>query len=582
MLDTVVRAAPRVVPENIVPPAPRQAHIRGAAVVVQSLVREGLNVFFGIPGGAISPVVDALLDVPEARVVLVRHEAEAVFAACGHYLAGGAPAVVFVTSGPGATNALTGIASARCDGIPLVVLVGEVPRPLQGRGALQDGSSHHLDIAGVGRRLAKECWEATSAHALPALVRRAVRAATSGRPGPVILTLPLDVQSAETIDGVVASAEEPAQIVASEGVVAAARLLQASRRAIVLAGAGLRGGDGPAALLELATRYQIPVITTPKGKGVFPESHPLCLGVFGIGGHPSASAYLGGGVDVLLALGTSFGDLSTEGWSELLVPERALIHVDVDGTAIGRHYAASLAVVGPAAPFLRALAARLERPRPRIPALGVTRLTDPAEATDGEEGRISPARALWELQHVLPEDSTYVIDSGEHFLFAAHYLRVERPEGFLAQTGLGSMGSSLGAAIGAQLACPARRVAAIMGDGGFGMTATQIADAVAAGLPITACVFNDERLAMCELGHANVFGRTPAFPTPPVDVVMMARAMGADALRVEHTGDILRHAPAFAARRGPLVVDVRIDRSFKLPKKDRIGALGKSSRAKEV
>jgi acetolactate synthase-1/2/3 large subunit len=304
--------------------------------------------------------------------------------------------------------------------------------------------------------------------------------------------------------------------------------------------------------------------------------------VFGIGGHPSASAYLRGGVDVLLALGTSLGDLSTDGWSELLVPRRAFIHVDVDGAAIGRHYQANLAVVGPAAPFLRALGARLERPRPRIAALGVTRFSDPAEATDGGEGRISPARALWELQQVLGEHTTYVIDSGEHFLFAAHYLRVEEPEGFLAQTGLGSMGSSLGAAIGAQLARPARRVAVVMGDGGFGMTATQIADAVAARLPITACVFNDERLAMCELGHLHVFGRAPGFPTPPVDVVMMARAMGADALRVDHTGDILRHAPLFTARRGPLVVDVRIDRSFELPKKDRIGALGKRSRDKEV
>jgi acetolactate synthase-1/2/3 large subunit len=582
MLETAVLAAPRTPPEDTFDPQLGDPRTRGAAVVVRGLVREGLTTFFGIPGGAISPVVDALVDVPEARMVLVRHEAEAVFAACGHFLAAGAPAVVFVTSGPGVINALTGIASARCDGIPLVVLVGEVPRPVQGKGALQDGSSHHLGIAGVARRLAKECWEATSAHALPALVRRAVHTATSGRPGPVVLVLPLDVQGAETVDGVVASAGEPAPIASVEGVDTAARLLQASRRAVVLAGAGMRRGDGPAALRELATRYQIPVITTPKGKGVFPESHPLCLGVFGIGGHPSASAYLRGGVDVLMALGTSLGDLATEGWSELLVPSRAFIHVDVDGAAIGRHYAANLAVVGEAAPFLRALGARLERMRPRIAALGVTRFSDPAQATDGEEGRISPARALWELQEVLPEDTSYVIDSGEHFLFAAHYLRVERPEHFLAQTGLGSMGSSLGAAIGAQLARPSRRVVVVMGDGGFGMTATQIADAVAAGLPITVCVFNDERLAMCELGHLDVFGRSPGFPTPPVDVVMMARSMGADALRVEHTGDILRHAPLFAARRGPLVVDVRIDRSFKLPKKDRIGALGKRSRAKEV
>lgn len=555
-------------------PARRRA-VRGADVLVRALVREGVTTFFGIPGGAISPVNDALLDVPQAAVVVTRHEAEAVFAACGYFLAAQTPAAVFVTSGPGATNALTGLAAAHCDGIPLVLLVGEVPRALQGKGALQDGSSHHLNVAGVARNLSKACWEAASAHAVPVLVRRALRTATSGRPGPVVITLPLDVLNGEALDGEIEHATEAPAAVPREAVEHVGQALDLSMRTAVLAGAGVRRGDGPAALLEFAERYQVPVITTPKGKGVFPETHPLGLGVFGIGGHPSARAYLERGVDTLLALGTSLGDLSTEGWSNLLVPTHAFVHVDVDGAAIGRHYATDLGVVAPVAPLLRALAARPVEPRPIHPPCGVTTFTDPERAIDGDEHRISPARALWELQRVLPEDAIYAIDSGEHFLFAAHYLRLSHPDAFIAMTGLGAMGSSIGAAIGAQLARPSRRVVVVMGDGGFGMTATQIADAVAARLPLTVCVFDDGRLGMCELGHLNVYGRTPSFDTPPMDVPMMARAMGADAVVVEHTGDVLAQADAFRARRGPVVAHVRVDRSFKLPKKDRIGALGK-------
>jgi acetolactate synthase-1/2/3 large subunit len=541
---------------------------------VRSLLREGISAFFGIPGGAISPVSDALLDAPQAEVMVMRHEAEAVFAASGHFLAAQAPAAVFVTSGPGVTNALTGLCSAHCDGIPLVLLVGEVPRALQGKGALQDGSAHHLHITNVARSLSKACWEAVDTHGLAMLVHRAVRLATSGRPGPVVITLPLDVQTAGTFDAEVGQVLEAKAAFPASTMDRVRVALATSGRSVVLAGAGARRGDGPSALLDFAERHQVPVITTPKGKGVFPETHPQSLGVFGIGGHPSARAYLERGVDTLVALGTSLGDLATEGWSELLAPSRCFVHVDVDGAVIGRHYAADVAVAGPLAPFLRELGGPAG-PRAQREVSGVSWFTDPETTTDGAEGRISPARAIWELQRVLPADTIFVVDSGEHFLFAAHYLRIARPDAFIAMTGLGAMGSSIGAAIGAQLARPSRSVAVIMGDGGFGMVATQISDAVAAGLPLTVCVINDGRLAMSELGHLNVYGRSPSFATPDIDVVMLARAMGAAGLVVARTGDILAQAAAFGRRGAPLVVDVRVDRSFKLPKKDRIDALGK-------
>lgn len=549
---------------------------------MRALCRLGLQRFFGIPGGAISPIVDALIDEPAARVLLTRHETEAVFAAAGHYLAGGGPAVVFVTSGPGLTNTLTGLASARCDGVPLVLLVGEVPRAMQGHGALQDGSAHHLDVVTAARCFAKAAWPVAGPASLPALIRSAVQVATSDRPGPVVLTLPLDVQSAMTIDAEVAVAPTRPPAVDEATLDAVARALGRPRRAAVLVGAGMRRGDGPPALRRFAERWQLPVITSPKGKGAFPESHPLHRGVFGIGGHPSARALLEDGLDTLLVIGTSLGDLSTDGFSPLLAPKEKLVHVDLDGGILGRHYETHLGVVAEGAAFLRDLSARAPQVRPPAPRGGLVRHTDPAVATDGAEGRVSPARAIWELQRVLPAGTLFTIDSGEHYLYAAHYLHADEPEGFIAQSGLGSMGASLGAAIGAQLARPDRAVAAILGDGGFGMAGTQIADAAAASLPIVFCVINDQRLAMCELGHRVVYGRSPDFATPNVDVVAAAEAFGARGLRIEHTGDILRHADVIAARSGPLVLDVRVDRSFSLPKRDRIGAMGQRTNHEEV
>jgi acetolactate synthase-1/2/3 large subunit len=555
------------------PPAPAPGSVetvRAADLLVEMLGEAGVDVVFGLPGGPISPIHDALLD-SELRVVTTRHESGAMFAAAGYAHTTGKLGVVAVTSGPGVLNAMTGLASAWCDGLPVLLLVGEVPRRAHGKGVLQDGSAYGLRVIEMAGPVAKLALEVPDANQLPHLLRRAIATALSGRRGPVVLTLPLDVTTARVAPPRLGGAVAVGTMVSPDVLDDVGAAIARAARPLILAGSGVRGGGAPERLRAVAELLACPVATTPKAKGVFPESHPLALGVLGMGGHPSARAYLEDGIDAVLAIGTSLGDLSTDGFDPLLQAP-ALIHVDIDARLVGRSYAPTIAVVASAAEFLGSLADRLPGDlaiaRRQLPGGVVRHRLPPSRST----GLIAPHEALAEIQDILPPDTIYTADSGEHFLFAAHYLRTDHPDAFVVMTGLGSMGQSIGAAIGARLAHPGRTVAAICGDGCFAMNAFEIATAVAERLPIRVFVFNDQRLGMVERGHEAVYGRRPAYPTTPMDVCTIATGLGAATLRVERAGqlpaavDLLRGAP------GPVVIDVRIDHAVALPKRDRVAS----------
>jgi acetolactate synthase I/II/III large subunit len=549
---------------------PAAEAMRVADVLVAILEEAGVDVVFGLPGGAISPVHDALLDSP-IRVVTTRHESGAMFAAAAHARSTGRLAVVAVTSGPGALNSMTGLATAWCDGVPVLLLVGEVPRTAQGKGVLQDGSADGLRIVEMARHIAKLAVEVPHASALPHLLRGAIATALSGRQGPVVMTLPLDVTTARIRPPRAGGDPTMGHAIPPQLVEEIAGLAATARRPLLLAGSGARGRGAPARLRLVAERLGCPVATTPKGKGVFPEDHPLSLGVFGLGGHPSARLYVEGGPDVVIAIGTSLGDLATDGFSPLLQPSRALVQVDIDARRIGRSYSPTHAVVGCAAEFLARLGEQLvERPGRASATSGVVRHVLPSSQ---EPDRIAPQEALAEIQRIAPDDTIYTVDAGDHSQFAAHYLRINLPDAFMIMTGLGSMGPSIGAAIGAQLAHPGRFVAAIVGDGCFAMNAFEISTAVAERLPIRVFVFNDERLGMVENGHQTVYGRHPRYPTAPLDVCAVARGLGATALRVGRIGELEAARDEIGSAPGAVVVDVRIDPAIALPKLDRMAAM---------
>ncbi len=545
-------------------PSPSTA-VRVADALVEILVANGVEVIFGLPGGPISPVIDALLDRPEIRVVNTRSEGAALFAAAGYAHASGRLGVALVTTGPGVLNAMTGLTSAFCDGLPVLLLAGEVAKRNFGRGALQDGSAYGLQIVEMLRRVTKFAVEVNDPERAPALLRTAIKTALTGPQGPVALTLPMDttlgkIEAVPTLVG--AQVMPPAM--APEAIDAAARAMRASERGLLFVGSGVRRGDGPRRLVELAERVQWPVVTTPKAKGVFPEDHPLSLGVFGMGGHISAYDYLEKGVDGIVAIGTSLGELSTDGWSALLRPSGALVHVDVDERQFGRAYPCTLGIVATAAEFCAELAARLPQAAERHFG-GVRRHVLPL----GTGAGLPLHHALGEIQKLLPEDTIYTVDSGEHFVFATHYLKLVAPDSYVVMTGLGSMGQSLPAAVGAQLAHPERVVATIVGDGCFAMNAFEIATAVQAKLPLIIFVINDGRLGMVEIGASTVYGRTASFPTGPMDVPRLAAALGAQAVVAEEFGQMRDAGLMELRKRGPVVVDVRVDATLRIPKRER-------------
>lgn len=559
------RDLPAPTPQPSPTDAAASSERRTADVLVEVLACAGVDLVFGLPGGPISPIHDALLAAGTIRHVQTRHESGAVFAAAGYAHATGRLGVAVVTSGPGILNAMTGLASAHCDGLPVLLLVGEVPRRVHGKGALQDGSSHGLNVIGMTRHVTKMSVELTEPANAPLVLHRAVTTALSGRRGPVVVTIPMDVANAMVAAPRITSQLGLEFAVDPRAIDEIAVLLSLASRPLILAGSGVRGRGGPEALRAVVEAYQCPVATTPKAKGVFPEDHPMSLGVFGLGGHPSVRAYAERGIDVLIAIGTSLGDVATDGWSPLLKARRAFVHVDIDAQQIGRSYQPTHAMVAPAAAFLRALVAQVPPQVPRLVAGGVVRHRLTGAALD----RLAPQDAIAEIQEILPRDTIFTVDSGDHFLFATHFLELHHPDAFIVMTGLGSMGQSIGGAIGAKLARPDRPVAAICGDGCFAMNGFEVATAAAEGVPIVLFVFNDRRLGMVENGHRTVYGRDAHYPIQ-MDVGSLARGLGADFARVDRPGELLALRDLVRDPPRPLVVDVQIDPDVRMPTKDRM------------
>lgn len=555
----------------------RTAKHRTADLIVETLERAGIDAVFGIPGGTICSINDALLDRPSIRVVTTRHESGAMFAAAGYARATGKVAAVIVTSGPGALNCMTGLASAYCDSLPVLVLAGEVPTHLFGKGALQEGSSSSLNIVGMARNITKFSHELTDPKAAPAVVGKAIEIATEGRPGPVLLTLPLDVTTASIRRPGLIVPPQPVTPLNARVLARIAHTIDQAHRPIIFAGSGCRWGEGPALVRALAERLQCPVLTTPKAKGVFPESHPLSMGVFGHGGHGGGVRYLEEQpADVMLALGTGLTDPATDGWSDLLIPTNHFIQVDTDPLRIGRNYEVDIGLVAPVAQVLCGLLDNIEQHPPSPVRHGIVRWTDPSMVDPSRP--ISPQRALWELQRRMPASTRYACDIGEHLLFTTHYLNIDDPQGFLIMTGLASMGSSIPGAIGMRLGRPDTESVAICGDGCFAMSLGDLGTAVREGVPIVVAVLNDRRYGMVELGHMSIFGRSPSYACNELQVDVLARGLGADAHVIERPNDILELDALNGPRTRPLVLDIRVDVEARMPRNQRFEALGSENK----
>ena len=474
----------------------------------------------------------ALAGRTDFRVVNAKHETGAVFLAMGHAMATGRPGVVITTSGPGITNAITGLASAYYEAIPLVVLCGEVATSAFGRGALQEGSQAGLDTLTMVRSITKLARQLTRADSGAVLLRDALISATSERRGPVLLSLPLDVLAGEVAEAApLCGVRHTSFDISAAGCRRAMELLATASRPLVLAGAGARAPASRAALRRLIEATGAAVAVTPKGKGVFPEDHARYLGVFGFGGHESVIDHLAEGADVIVVCGSGLDDFSTNAWSPMLNATTALIQIDTDAAQLGKNYPIDLGLLGPMDAIIDQMLAGGPVP---------TTQPRPARGVVTQQLRCSPSRMLTTAEVVLtlndccPPETVFTADMGEHLSVALHYLKVPAEGDFITCLGLGSMGSGVVSAIGYQMGAPSRRVYSICGDGCFLMYGSELVTAVQHHVPVTIVVINDSRLNMCEHGIRAQYGATTDMTTPVVDFAGDCRQHGRDRRRGAH------------------------------------------------
>jgi acetolactate synthase-1/2/3 large subunit len=542
----------------------------GAHALVEALVREGVEVVFGYPGGAIMPVYDALHDAGDRlRHVLVRHEQGATHAAQGYARTAGRPGVCIATSGPGATNLITGLADALMDSTPLVCITGQVAATKLGTEAFQEA-----DVVGLTLAATKWSCQVTDPDAVAPAIARAFEVAVDGRPGPVLVDVTRDAQAGPT-GGRTAAAQpwrgsSPATRDVS-GLPRAAALLNAAERPYLLLGHGVTLAGAEAAALAVAERCGIPTAATLLGLSAFPVDHPLYVGMLGMHGNYGANA-LTNEADVILAVGMRFDDRVT-GRLDDYAPRAKVIHVDVDPAQINRLVPAEVPVIADARDALEGLLPHLAQARhPEwLARFREHDATEHAEVIAGEmagHGALRMAEVIDALSSLTAGEAVVVTDVGQHQMVAARHYRFARPGGHITSGGLGTMGFALPAAIGAAIGSnartangPHRPVVAVAGDGGIQMTVQELGTLMQEHLPVKVVVLNNEHLGMVRQWQELFFDRRYSHvQMQNPDFVALAGSYRIGAERVESRDDLVPALGRMLAAPGPYLVEVRVGR----------------------
>ena len=578
--------APHPTPPRTQPPkpalAPADAHapvtgeqVTGAESVVRSLEAVGVDTVFGIPGGAILPVYDPLFD-SSMRHILVRHEQGAGHAAQGYAAATGKVGVCMATSGPGATNLVTPLADAHMDSVPLVAITGQVAESLIGTDGFQEA-----DIVGITMPITKHSFLITDPAEIPARIAEAFHIASTGRPGPVLVDIAKSAMQAQTtfswppahldIPGY-----RPAAKPHLKQIKEAARLLATARRPVLYAGGGTIRANASAELLELTNVSGAPVVTTLMARGALPDSHPQHLGMPGMHGTVAAVAALQK-ADLVVALGARFDDRVT-GRLDSFAPGATVVHADIDPAEISKNRIADVPIVGDLKEVLADLAVEVEREqaqhgKPDVEGWWATldrmRETYPLGWTPTEDGLLAPQHVISRLGEISGPESIYVAGVGQHQMWAAQFIRYQNPRTWLNSGGMGTMGYSIPAAMGAKVGLPDTSVWAIDGDGCFQMTNQELATCALEGIPIKVAIINNSSLGMVRQWQTlfyeqrysstdlNTGHETKRIP----DFVKLAEAYGCVGLRCDKVADVdatIRQAEEINDR--PVVVDFVVSR----------------------
>lgn len=527
--------------------------MRGSQFLVKALEREGVEFIFGYPGGAIMPVYDALLDSP-IKHILVRHEQAAALAADGYARATGKAGVCMATSGPGATNLVTGIANAYMDSIPMVAITGQVATPLMGTDAFQE-----VDIFGITLPVVKHSFLVDSAAELPRVVREAFRIATSGRPGPVLIDLPKDIANTEAEFEFCGSEEESTSTEPDrEAIARAAQMIRNAQRPVIYAGGGIGMAGAIKEFRAFVEATRIPVVATLKGIGAIPTNHPLFLGMMGMHG-TKASNHAVQACDLLVCIGARFDDRAT-GRLAGFAPEARVIHMDADASEVGKLRQADAPLVGDLKKTLGALTTvGLDGDAWRHQCLSWKQAH--AWNYDAPAPGIYAPWFLKRLAQRAPENVIVACDVGQHQMWVAQHFDFARPEQHLSSGGLGTMGFGLPAAIGAQLAYPNATVINVSGDGSMMMNLQELATLRRYDLPVKIVLFDNRALGMVrqwqELFHAERYSEVDLSDNP--DFSRVAESMGIPAFRIESREQIEDAIDGLLTTSGPVMAHVLID-----------------------
>ena len=550
----------------------------GSELVIEALTAEGVEVVFGFPGGVVIPLFDRLYSAEALRVVLTRHEQGAVHAADGYARSTGRVGVCIVTSGPGATNTVTGLATANFDSVPLVVITGQVTRSMIGNDAFQEA-----DIVGISRSVTKHNYLVTDRRELGRILREAFHIAASGRPGPVLVDIPKDVllEASDQLlpETVSIRGYNPTTKGHPLQIRKAAEVLAKAKRPLFYIGGGLATSGGAPAFRRIVDRTGVPVISSLMGIGTFPTDHPLFLGMLGMHGTWAANTAVQN-CDLLFAIGARFDDRAT-GDLATFAPNAKVVHIDIDPASISRNVAVEVPVVGDVRLVLEEMEPSVAAPDVAawVAQTAEWKRTHPLTESP-DDGRLSPTRVIRELCAAFPE-AIYTTEVGQNQMWAALYGTFREPRRFLTSGGLGTMGYGFPAAIGAQLGNPGRRVIDIAGDGSIQMNIQELATAVQEGLAVIVAVLNNGYLGMVRQWQELFFDRryssvclmrngrcprgcsTPGDQCPPYlpDFVKLAEAYGAVGLRVTTPAEV---GPALEAARRvtdrPVFIDFLVER----------------------
>ena len=555
----------------------------GGALVLRALEDEGIRLAFGIPGTHNIELYDALADSDQVRPILVTDEQSASFMADGAWRASGVMACVNVVPGAGLTHAMSGIAEAFMDCVPMLVL---------GCGIRNDSGMayqlHDVDQQSIAAPVTKGTFRPKTGEEIYSTIRRACALARSGRPGPVFVEIPANLYLFKSAEGQPWRETPQSQVVAEEAIERAASLLARARRPLLYLGLGAAGaGDD---LVRLAERLEAPVATTFQGKGVFPETHPLSMWPGYGASAPKLARDIASDCDATLAIGCRFGEVATGSYGA--PPPPPLIHVDIDPNAVGRNYRAELPVMADAAAFVRALLPRLES-RTVDPRLRETIRRGREDAfreiaAPAEKG-VSPGKLLRALQERFGPSAIFTADSGNGTFLAVEGLVLDKPGRLLAPVDYSCLGYAVPAAIGAKLASPESPVIALAGDGAFLMTGLELLTAASHQLPVMIFLLHDRELAQIAQFQSVAFGRKAQSELPDYDIAAIARGVGVECIELRDDASIASVLQQIDGKR-PVVVDVSIDYSRKtfftrgvvktnlgrLPWKDRLRFIGRA------